>query len=770
MDKKNIEDIFRLTDLQEALLLHRLQDGEDESGFLLLQGCIRGDLNLDRFRAAWQEAVDRHRALRTSIHWEGLAHPVQVVARKANVQMEILDWRSYEESDRTARFHKRIEEEKQRNVDLARAPVDRLILMRTEDQCHQFIWTCHHILLDGWSSAIVLNEVFAAYHHGADDSTDTASAEIPFKDYVSWLNLQDKNTPERFWRDYLATESSVLASKTPVPGSSRQLASRVVRAESVSSQAIGQWARKRRVTANCLFQGAWALLLAERTGCQRPVFGITVSGRGAPMKGIESMVGMFANTLPVALEVDPRSEPDPWFKEVFKRQMEVQRYEHCPLGRILDWGGVSLRKPLFDSLIVFANFPFGGNAQGDRSDAIELVDFQGDVTSSFPLTIIIRPGDVLELEARYDARCFEPEDASAILDRFQALIEGFVSRDLQTLGNSLTNPDKKPGRSPKPLRQTETSIPFTYASDSEKHLAQIWDDLVGVPAVNPEADLFSVGGHSLAIPRLLTRVHHDFGMEIDIGKMLKEPTLRYLDGLLSSELDQPTWKTLVPLRPTGSKPPLIILHHLGPGIGHVYDLAGMLSADQPVYAIQAGYRAVDSLEAMAGKYLEEVVSRFPSGPVQLVGAGFGGCLAYEIACQLAESGRIADRLILIDTLTPKLTDDGSPRPLARMLRSLRRGSQSDSNGAKTPDPRQVESLAMAYQEVGAHHLELWRQFTPEPYRGAIRVIQSASLPYPRGLGWKEYARGTLEIKKIPGSNLLNPDDKQLRDLAREISS
>lgn len=773
MDKKNIEDIFRLTDLQEALLLHRLQDGKDETGFLLLQGRIRGRLNLDRFRTAWQEAMDRHQSLRTSVHWEGLAHPVQVVARKTTVQMESLDWRSVEESDRVARVHSRIEEEKRRNVDLARAPIDRLIVIRIDNESHLFLWICHHIILDGWSSAIVLSEVFESYHRKADESPEHATRAIPFKNYVSWLNAQDMSGPKRFWSDYLATDRSVLASKSPVPDSPRQLASRTVRSESVSSQAIAQWARKRRVTANCLFQGAWALLLAERTGCMRPAFGITVSGRGAPMKGIESMVGMFANTLPLVLEIDPRAEPDTWFKEVFKRQMEVQRYEYCPLGRVLDWGGVSLRKPLFDSLIVFANFPFGGPAKGDKTDSIELVDFQGDVTSSFPLTLIIRPGDVLELEARFDTRSFEPEDASEILDRYQELISGFVSGDSQTLGDGFTRHKQNPVSSPVRTERAYSPTTSPYGSEKEKHLAQIWDDLVGVPAVDPEADLFSVGGHSLAIPRLLARVNRDFGTNIDIGKLLLVPTLRNLDGLLSSGPESVSWNSVVPLRTTGGKPPLVLLHHLGPGIGHIYDLANRLPAGRAVYAVQPGPTSPDSLEAMAAAYLEEIVAQLTSGPIRLAGAGFGGCLAFALACRLSETGRIPEQLILIDTPAPELARGRAPRPLVRRLQNLVQGNRSSrsEDGNSVPyDPTRLDSLPGMDRETGARHLDLWRKFAPRPYTGPVRIIQSSRLLYPRSLGWKDFILGKLDLRKIPGALLEHPSDAQLRDLAKEVSN
>jgi thioesterase domain-containing protein len=692
--------------------------------------------------------------------------------------MEQIDWRSTPPPERDRRLETWIREEKDRNVDLTQAPVDRLALIRLTDEQHEFIWSCHHILLDGWSSAILLSEVFEAYDALRKGSSVPEGSETPFKDYVSWLNAQDKSGPEQFWRDYLSAVegTSALSTRQTEPGSSQILESSTVVVESVSSQAVAQWARKRRVTANCLFQGCWALLLAERTKSMKPVFGITVSGRGAPMKGIESMVGMFANTLPIVLEVDPAAESDPWFKDVFKRQMEIQRYEHCPLGRILDWGGVTLRQPLFDSLLVFANFPFSGHSSQSDAGAIELVNFQGDVTSSFPLTVLIRPGKALEIEARYDTRRFTSNEAAAILDRFRNLIEEAMSDQLEKVGALLSNEAESAAPVSAPMNpDSKDREPF--ASKTEEHLAQVWDDLLGFRSIGRSDNLFSAGGHSLAIPRLISRIHNDFGIELEIGKVFDSPTIRGLAAELDPDDQSPEWKTLVPIRESGRKPPFVLVHHLRPGLGYVYDLASVLGSEHPVFGLQAACGTSDTVHAMATRYLGEVTERLPRGPIRFGGLGFGGCLAYEMACQMAEAGRSPDQLILIDSPTPEVAFGNPPRSMTKMLRRLRgvgRSSASepasDSEREKASELTDLEQMPEIERELVSHHLELWKKFLPRPFGGDVRLLQSDRIDIPRGLGWKKYIGGKLRTEILPDQHGANLKDPHLRTLAQTISA
>jgi hypothetical protein len=308
----------------------------------------------------------------------------------------------------------------------------------------------------------------------------------------------------------------------------------------------------------------------------------------------------------------------------------------------------------------------------------------------------------------------------------------------------------------------------SYNSDSERHLAQIWQDIVGVHAPPPDTDLFSIGGHSLAIPRLLARVNHDFGTDIEIGRFLPTPTIRHLSGLLPAGSAKRSWKTLVPIRPSGSKAPMIVLHQLAPGIAHVYDLARFLPVDQPVFAIQTGAASADSLEALADSYLQEIQAEFPSGPLQMAGLGFGGCVAYELACRLADSDRLPEKLVLVDTLAPELARGKTSRPLVRMLRGLGR-SKTDSDPDRSYDPTRVTVVSDADRAIAEHNLRLWRDYSPKPYAGRTCVIQSSKLPHARGLGWRAFVRGKVETTRFPGPPLLKLEDKQLRDLAAEIS-
>src|SRR5258708_4232462 len=201
---KNVEDLYPLSPMQQGLLFHSLL--EPESGFYVTQlSCtVSAGLNVAAFNEAWQKVLTRHPILRTAFMWEGIDEPLQLVRQQVQLSIEQQDWRADAENAQQEHFEHLLEADRGRGFDLSQAPLMRLYLIRVKDDAYRFVWSSHHILLDGWSSSLLLKEVFTLYEAFVAGQQVRLEDVPPYRDYIAWLQEQDKSEAEAFWRETLA--------------------------------------------------------------------------------------------------------------------------------------------------------------------------------------------------------------------------------------------------------------------------------------------------------------------------------------------------------------------------------------------------------------------------------------------------------------------------------------------------------------------------------------------------------------------------------------
>src|SRR5262249_31624543 len=250
-------------------------------------------INVRAFKQAWQRVLDRHTILRTAFEWEGLEEPLQIVYRATGLQWEELDWRGVPESDQQSNLQDRLLDEARRGFDLRQPPLMRLIGVRLNEAVYHLVWACHHLLVDGWSVPLVLEEVLAlaaSFHYGRELSLEPVR---PFRDYIEWLQRQDLSEAEVFWRDFLrgfAAPMLLVTSSSKGPeSSSRDQGEREIRISQESTTRLQQSVRQHDLTLNTVVLGAWALVVARYVSADDVVFGTTVSGRPPELPGVEGM-------------------------------------------------------------------------------------------------------------------------------------------------------------------------------------------------------------------------------------------------------------------------------------------------------------------------------------------------------------------------------------------------------------------------------------------------------------------------------------------------
>jgi amino acid adenylation domain-containing protein/non-ribosomal peptide synthase protein (TIGR01720 family) len=430
-----LEDLYPIAPLQRGMLLHGLYAPDSELYLEQLSCVLHGPLETEAFQRAWQRVVDRHPALRTAFAWRGLDEPLQVVRRGVDLPWETEDWRGLPDEERSARWRERVAADGRRTFDLERPPLQRALLVRTEEDEHRFLWTFHHMLFDGWCFSLLFREVFELYEGFRRGEEPRLPEPRPYRDFIAWLRDRPAERSEAWWRRRLdgfsaanplpvdfpaAPPGNPAASETAEPGE------REVRLSAPATAALEAFAQGRRLTLNTLFQGAWALLLSRYGAGRDLVFGSVVAGRPAELPGVESMIGLFINTLPLRLDVDPEAPAAAWLAGVQEAQLDLRPHEHVPLATIQGWSGLPPGEPLFRSLAVFENYPFDESlAAGARE--LEVRDLVVADRADLPLSAVALPGGHgLVLRMAHDHQT-EPATADRLLRSLETLLTGLAA-------------------------------------------------------------------------------------------------------------------------------------------------------------------------------------------------------------------------------------------------------------------------------------------------------------------------------------------------------
>jgi thioesterase domain-containing protein len=720
---ENVEDIYEIAPLQREVLNRGLQN---PGGLSVWQWVYRADgIDVPLFLQAVQRVVDRHPILRTSFHHEGLTKAVQVVRRRATLPVEEHDWRSLAQADRAARIGNFLKGTRTRRFTLTEAPLIRLAVLRIQDNVSRHVWTAHPILLDGWSRSLFFQEVFACYEALRRGEELQASRAGLYRDYIVWLQEQDREKAEAFWRQSLkgfTTPTSV----TPGGAGRQRKHRRKIEVErlplsNLVTGAVKEVARREGVTPGTLMQGAWALLLARLGGRDDVLFGSTVSGRPATMPGADSTLGLFANNLPVRVHVPAEKGLLPWLKELHAHLEEAVRFGYLPLGRIRGWGEVPADRPIFETLVAADEDPTSrGRApwrRGVKVSPLQRTAQQG----GYPL--VMMPGrDGSSLRIAYATDCFDAPAVRKMLQQLRRALVAFIASPAQALGQVML-----PRRADTPVR--------AHADDP--------------------------------------------GMELLLGLALA--ILHHREGSAPDSL-------LVPIRTQGSRRPLFLIHPAGAAVRCYEALARHLDEDQPVYGLQPpaglGKQEGVALDEMAQRWREAIRSVQPEGPYFLGGWSVGGVAAFAVAGKLREQGQQVELIALLDTKPPaKEASAGaikkevaqrsrqvglgislgfflhlSPEEQSRYVVEVARGS-----GAFRPDTT-AEDLRHPARDFKAY-LRAVREYEVQPHPGRVVLFRAGRAREKEDvrMGWDRFA-GEFRMEEAPGNHatlLQEPHVKQI---------
>ncbi|WP_262414560.1 amino acid adenylation domain-containing protein [Streptomyces sp. ST1015] len=453
MSTSGLQDILPLSPMQEGMLFHRLYD-EDAPDVYAVQLTVdlEGELSVPALRAAAQALLARHPGLRAAFRHQGLSRPVQLIPKAVPLPWYDHDLTHLPEREREAHLAELLKADRYAPFDLMKPPLVRFLCVRLAEAKHVFVMSNHHLLFDGWSQPIVLRDLVTLYATGGDASG--LPPVRPPRAHLEWLSRRDRAADRAAWAEVMEgfDEPSLLVpSAAGAPPALPELLELVL--DTGTTAVLTRRARSLGVTASTMVQTAWALVLAQHTGRDDVVFGATVSGRPVEVAGAETMVGLFINTLPVRVRLRPAETLAGLVTRVQREQVGLMPHHHYDLPSIKQLSGVRGDAPLFDSLLIYENYPSaptGTVPAASGGGGLRIAGLRGRDATHYPLTLVVNPGNELTLRLSYRQDLLDPATVNTLGER--------LTRALHTLAGETATPV---GRLDV-LEQAESALPGAH--------------------------------------------------------------------------------------------------------------------------------------------------------------------------------------------------------------------------------------------------------------------------------------------------------------------
>nr|WP_229719207.1 non-ribosomal peptide synthetase [Nocardia jinanensis] len=420
-----LSEVWPLSPLQSGLLFHAqlIQDGVD---VYTMQSSVdlAGSVDPARLRDAAETMVGRYPNLRTAFVADTDGQWVQVVLDQVSVPWRDIDLRGLAEGERADELRRLLAADQAEHFDMAVPPLIRFNLIRLAEDAWQLAITSHHILLDGWSMPLLMRELLVLYALRGDTSALPRVAS--YRNFLSWLADRDPAASGQAWREALAgfTEPSLLAPQ-PVAAENYEIDTVVAEIDPDRTRQLSARAADLGITVNTLVQAAWGVLLGWMTGRDDVVFGATVSGRPAELPGIESMVGLFINTLPVRVLIDHRATTGELLTELQRAQAALLEHHHLGLTDIQRAAGTAVQ---FDSLFVFESYPTDAAevAAAGEIDGLSITGVGTRDNSHYPLTLVVTADSTVRIALKYLTSRFDAGTVETTATRLLRVIDQLV--------------------------------------------------------------------------------------------------------------------------------------------------------------------------------------------------------------------------------------------------------------------------------------------------------------------------------------------------------
>lgn len=405
--KSNIEDVYPLGPMQAGLLFSSLYNPSSNAYFVQTSMELTGHLHLELLQNAWQKIINYYSILRTGFLWNNLDKPIQYVVKEVTLPWQFIDWSNLNKQSLAENLNKLIANDQQTHFDFQHPPLIRLTCIKISEKQHYLLLSQHHILLDGWSLPLIIQDVFQLYQALVSNDRFEFANPAEYRPYVEWLQHFDHKTAQDFWRRTLSSlEMATLLKVVKNTENIKQYDSVELSFSDSESELLRHCAANLSCTLSSLFQAAWSLLLSRYTNQTQVAFGVTISGRSISVPNIQNLVGLFINTLPLIVSLDSSITFAELVNQVQNNMALLQQYGYLSLAEIQSYSRCGVQTALFNHILVFENFDAPQVGNKTYAD-LRLTNLPMSVQTEYPLTIAIIPHTIIRIQFNFQTQFFD---------------------------------------------------------------------------------------------------------------------------------------------------------------------------------------------------------------------------------------------------------------------------------------------------------------------------------------------------------------------------
>ncbi len=410
----NLQRLYIATPMQTGLIFHGMLDGAGTSYTTQIYCDLMGDINSDALQGAWQTVLQRHDILRTSFVGMDSNQIHQLVCDNLSLFLQKEDWREQDPSGVEAQLENWRQADQDKGFDFAQSPLMRISLIRLTDDRYHFVWSHHHVLLDGWCAPIIFEEVMICYKALSNGDVPNLGATISYENYIAWLSRKDNGKARDYWQNHLHG----FMSPTNIPHKPVNKKQQDINVQKIyvalpqeNSDRIAEMAKTAHCTINVIMQLAWSYVLQRYTGKDDVVFGSTVSGRPAELQGVETMMGLFINSIPVRVQLNAETSLRALFAQLQEDNVDRNEYSYLPLADVQKVSDVENGTALFDTLLVFENYPTNeaiSDKANQKSNSFQVEKLSANSNNNLGISVIAHfQNALLQYEIVYQTVQFE---------------------------------------------------------------------------------------------------------------------------------------------------------------------------------------------------------------------------------------------------------------------------------------------------------------------------------------------------------------------------
>ncbi|MES9766339.1 non-ribosomal peptide synthetase [Bacillus altitudinis] len=422
--RDQVQDMYYLSPMQEGMLFHTLH--HQEKGFYVEQMDmnVKGTLRHDLLEKSMNIIVERYDIFRTVFLHEKVKRPVQVVLKNRPFQLDVVDIQDLSESEQLERIDRFKQKDQLRGFDLSKDLLMRASVFQTGPSSYRWIWSYHHILLDGWCFGLVVQELFAIYHALLHDIPYRLEPVKPYKEYIQWLEKQDKQASLEYWTQSLAGFEGQSTFKEQRKQTNEHELGEIEWAMSKEeTAALSELALQQNATLSSALQSAWSILLSRYQRSNDVLFGTVVSGRPADLAGVDRMVGLFINVIPRRIQLTDQMTFRSLLSETQQQSLAAEPHQYIPIYDIQAKAG---QQQLIDHIVVFENVPAAKKDEQESLLGFTVEDMNVYEKSNYDLNLLASPGEQLQLKLAFNQRAFDPAFVHKLKDQLTLLIKGAI--------------------------------------------------------------------------------------------------------------------------------------------------------------------------------------------------------------------------------------------------------------------------------------------------------------------------------------------------------